>query len=191
MTCFSLAGYSGNASSWGQEGHTAIGIMAVAQLQPESLHALESIVNPLTKEAMAAACNWPDVYRKTGEGEWSEPLHYINIPRDEVTYSETRDCPEDPEKTLLAGHPPRQCATEAIKYFAAGLADTQASAEQRRQSFAWLCHLVGDLHQPLHAGFGDDRGGNDVTVVFNDEEMNLHHFWDSALILEKAGSWQY
>ena len=30
-----------------------------------------------------------------------------------------------------------------------------------------------------------------MEVVFNDEQMNLHHFWDSSLIHQQAGSWQY
>jgi hypothetical protein len=189
--CLALTGYSTDAGCWGANGHTAIGILAVDQLQPEATLILEEIVNPLTKQAMAEACNWPDVIRETEEGEWSSPLHYINIPRGDEIYTESRDCPEHPEHLDSAEHPGHYCATESIKFFAAGLANPQASREQRWQSFAWLCHLVGDLHQPLHAGYADDRGGNNFEIVFNDESMNLHHFWDSALIHQRAGSWQY
>jgi hypothetical protein len=49
---------------------------------------------------------------------------------------------------------------------------------------------VGDLHQPLHAGYADDRGGNDFEVTFNGQQMNLHAFWDSALIRQHADGWQ-
>lgn len=186
-----IAGYSISAFSWGANGHTAVGILAVEQLQPQTLLMLKEIVNPLTKQAMAEACNWPDVIRETEAGKWSSPLHYINIPRGDEIYTKTRDCPPHSEQPGSADHPPQYCATESIKYFAAGLADPQASREQRWQSFAWLCHLVGDLHQPLHAGYADDRGGNDFEVVFNSEPMNLHHFWDSALIHQEAKNWQY
>ena len=78
------------------------------------------------------------------------------------------------------------CNTEAIKISAKELANPKAGKEQRWQAFAWLCHLVGDIHQPLHAGFGDDRGGNDFVVIFNDEETNLHTFWDHELISLQA-----
>ena len=81
--------------------------------------------------------------------------------------------------------------TEAIKHYATGLGNRQASNDERKQAFAWLCHLVGDLHQPLHAGFADDRGGNNIDVKYKGEKMNLHRFWDSGLINEYAGSWQY
>ena len=43
-------------------------------------------------------------------------------------------------------------------------------------------HLIGDLHQPLHAGNGKDRGGNDIKVIFFRQESNLHRVWDSGMI---------
>jgi hypothetical protein len=45
-----------------------------------------------------------------------------------------------------------------------------------------LVHMVGDLHQPLHVGKGDDRGGNDVKVTFFNQNTNLHSVWDSRVI---------
>ena len=188
LTCLTLAGYSTEVISWGRDGHTAVGILAINQLRPEALQELKNIVHPLTKQAMAEACNWPDVYRDAEEGEWSTPLHYINIPRGDEVYTESRDCPEQVHR---AGRPAQYCVTEAIKHYAAELANPEASPGQQWRSFAWLCHLVGDLHQPLHVGFADDRGANNVQVTFEDWQMNLHHFWDSALINKQAGSWQY
>jgi hypothetical protein len=188
LTCLTLAVYTTEAISWGHDGNTSIGILAINQLQPEALQELESIVNPLTKQAMAEACNWPDVYREAEEGGWSTPLHYINIPRGDEVYTESRDCPEQANR---AGRPAQFCATEAIKHYAAELSNREASPQQRWRSFAWLCHLVADLHQPMHAGFADDRGGNDVQVSFGEWNMNLYRFWDSTLINEEAGSWQY
>jgi len=177
--------------AWGRDGHTAIGILAVNQLQQDALHELESIIRPLSKEAMAEECNWPDVMRENEDGAWSAPLHYINIPRGVDSYDQVRDCPLHPERLDHPEGPAKYCVTEAIKHYAAGLGNSQASNDERRQAFAWLCHLVGDLHQPLHAGFADDRGGNDIDVKYKGEEMNLHRFWDSGLINEQAGSWQY
>jgi hypothetical protein len=43
-------------------------------------------------------------------------------------------------------------------------------------------HIIGDLHQPFHAGNGTDRGGNDVKLKFFWEDSNLHRVWDSGLI---------
>jgi hypothetical protein len=46
-----------------------------------------------------------------------------------------------------------------------------------------LFHLVGDLHQPLHVGYGSDKGGNDIHVVYlGKAKKNLHHIWDEDII---------
>lgn len=186
-----LMGYNGNLFAWGEDGHTAIGILAVNQLHASALSELEGIIQPLDKQAMKQACNWPDVIRETEEGEWSGPLHYVNIPRGIDSYERDRDCKIHPKHTNHPEGPTRYCVTESIKHYAGRLGDRQAAVDERREAFAWLCHLVADLHQPLHAGFADDRGGNDVEVKFEGKEMNLHRFWDSGLINDRAGSWQF
>ena len=178
FACLALYGYSPESSAWGAVVHTAIGLLAIEQLQPAAQRELEYIAGPLDEQAMMEACNWPDTIRETPEWAWTAPRHYINIPRGESVYLESRDCPD------------QICNTEAIKDSAAELANRQAGKGQRWQAFAWLCHLVGDLHQPLHAGFADDRGGNDFEVVYKDEQMNLHTFWDHELIGLHAGSAQ-
>jgi hypothetical protein len=175
---YALFGYSTDSLAWSADGHTSIGIMAINQLQAESRRELESIIGPLDDRAMEKACNWPDEVRETEEWEWSARLHYINIPRGDFVYRESRDCPD------------QLCATQGIKRFAVELANQEATGEQRMRAFAWLCHLVGDLHQPLHAGFEDDRGGNNFDIIFKGEQINLHGFWDFELINEHAGSWQ-
>ena len=178
LASLALFGYSTDSPAWAQDVHNAIGILAISQLQDDARYMLEDIVGPLDEQVIFEACIWPDVIRETEEWEWSKPQHYINIPRGDFTYLESRDCPD------------QLCATQAIKKYAAELANQDASKEKRRQAFAWLCHLVGDLHQPLHAGFADDRGGNDVEIMVRNEKMNLHHFWDFELINHHADSWQ-
>ncbi len=164
-----LYGYSSEAPAWGSEGHTAIGMLAIEQLTPDVRQELERLTGPLDEQAMMEACNWPDQIRETDEWAWTAPRHYINIPRGESVYLQSRDCPD------------QVCNTEAIKISATQLANRQAGKQERWQAFAWLCHLVGDLHQPLHAGFADDRGGNKFVVIFNGEDTNLHTFWDHEL----------
>ncbi len=178
IASFALSGFSPESFAWGPDGHSAIGILAIEQLQPDARRELEGIVNPLDEQAMIKACNWPDSVRENEEWDWSAPQHYVNIPRGDFLYLESRDCPD------------KLCATEAIKKYAAELANDQASQEKRWQAFAWLCHLVGDLHQPLHAGYADDRGGNDFDIIFKNEQINLHGFWDFEVINQHAGSWQ-
>lgn len=48
-----------------------------------------------------------------------------------------------------------------------------------------LVHLVGDLHQPLHVGTGEDRGGNDIKVTYFNQNTNLHTVWDTKIVDDK------
>jgi hypothetical protein len=38
------------------------------------------------------------------------------------------------------------------------------------------------LHQPLHAEDHDDRGGNDVRLIYFKQRTNLHAVWDGKII---------
>ena len=62
------------------------------------------------------------------------------------------------------------------------LKDPATSKEEKAFHLKMLVHFVGDLHQPLHVGIGDDRGGNRFQVQWFDEGTNLHRIWDSSLI---------
>lgn len=47
--------------------------------------------------------------------------------------------------------------------------------------------MVGEIQQPLHAGFAEDHGGNSVDVRFNGRKENLHSLWDNGLGNEGLG----
>jgi hypothetical protein len=49
-----------------------------------------------------------------------------------------------------------------------------------------LFHLIGDLHQPLHVGYGEDKGGNSFQINFYGKGTNLHAFYDSGIIEYKG-----
>jgi hypothetical protein len=62
--------------------------------------------------------------------------------------------------------------------------------ERKAIALAWLFHLVGDIHQPLHAAQlftaeypNGDRGGNQICirVTQQGQPMNLHRFWDEVI----------
>jgi hypothetical protein len=66
----------------------------------------------------------------------------------------------------------------------------QKDAEQRAIALAWLFHLVGDIHQPLHTAQlftvdypKGDRGGNEICVRATQagQPMDLHRFWDGVI----------
>lgn len=68
------------------------------------------------------------------------------------------------------------------------LADAGAKIEDRAVALTWLEHLIGDIHQPLHAANcwssqypQGDKGGNEMAVRTNGEAVRLHSYWDAAL----------
>ena len=99
----------------------------------------------------------------------------MNIPRHTREYDRERDCPEG------------RCVTEGVLHFANRLSYGDLERERAWQAFAFVCHLVADLHQPLHAGFRDDRGANEIDVEYKGESWNLHQFWDGVLVRERLG----
>lgn len=86
-------------------------------------------------------------------------------------------------------------AETQIIAFEAALENGSVSDEAKSYDLAWLLHLVGDVHQPLHAisRFSaatphGDAGGNDVKICLPNVAVcdashakALHSFWDSAI----------
>ena len=51
-------------------------------------------------------------------------------------------------------------------------------------------HFVGDAHQPLHAGYARDKGGNDAQINWNGRGTNMHTLWDSRMLVSTGRSEQ-
>lgn len=162
-------------AGWGREGHAIVAQLAWMDLTPEVQAKVAALLEP---EAMAEVGSWADAVRPTDEYRWSAPLHYVNMPEHATRYIHDRDCPD-------VG-----CVVSAIDDFAATLADQDAPREERVEALKFLIHFVADLHQPLHAGRGEDRGGNDIDTIFYGRERNLHSVWDSGIIQgADLGAW--
>ena len=116
------------------------------------------------------ACTWPDHPRKRADE------HYVNLPRDAAGIGDD-ECP-------LADH----CVLTAIDHDLAMLSSPTASDQERLDALKYLGHWVGDVHQPLHVSFQDDRGGNGVGVTGGLRGGNLHGVWDSCIIERGLGT---
>ena len=176
---FVLLAISPNLVAWGADGHRVIGLAAWELLDGTARQSVSAILGDPGEDdrpgAIATACIWPDTVRGEDEWKWSSPLHYVNIPRSTPHYDRERDCPGG------------RCVTEGILHFASQLGYEDQDKEKKWQAFAFLCHLVADLHQPLHAGFRDDRGANTVDIEYRGETWNLHQFWDSVIVDDRLG----
>jgi len=85
----------------------------------------------------------------------------------------------DPDRACANGN----CVSAQIDRNAALLADRTLPDHVRLEALAWLVHLTGDMHMPLHSGSRDDLGGNRVSAAYGIVEgrMNLHRLWDGPL----------
>ena len=59
---------------------------------------------------------------------------------------------------------------------------SNAPDEERLKALKYVVHFVADVHQPLHAGFADDRGGNKYQLQAFGRGTNLHAVWDVGLV---------
>ena len=71
---------------------------------------------------------------------------------------------------------------QAINYCINILKDNNQSKKEKIFYLKLLVHFVGDIHQPLHAGRAQDRGGNNIKVKWFGKGTNLHRVWDSQII---------
>jgi hypothetical protein len=156
------------AFAWGQTGHRVTGAIAENYL---SGVARANVRLLLGTETLAQAATWPDDMRSDPAEFWQKtasPWHFVTVPAGSTH--------------AAVGAPPEGDGVTALARFAAVLRDPNASVEDKRLALRFTVHIIGDLHQPLHAGRPGDRGGNNVKVSWFGAESNLHSVWDSGMI---------
>lgn len=158
--------------AWGQTGHRVVGQIAQNHLSNKAKAALSKIMG---HESLVEASTWMDNIKSDDKYDFMKPWHYVTIP-DGQTYASA-------EKSEKGD------AYEAIDRMVAILKDDTKSTAEKRDAIAILTHLVGDIHQPLHVGNGNDKGGNDVKINWFRSSSNLHRIWDSEIIDSKQLSY--
>jgi hypothetical protein len=161
------------AFAWGADGHHTVCALAYRGLTPTAKTEVDRLIAADGRyKSFADSCTWADDIKRI-RGRGGE--HFVNYPRTLAAVTGPA-CP--------GGTP---CVISAI---AADLATLKASGTDtaREEALKWVGHWFGDIHQPLHISFADDRGGNEIHVtgacapVHSD---NLHSAWDSCIIRER------
>ena len=63
------------------------------------------------------------------------------------------------------------------------LKDSSTSTQNKKEALWFIGHFIGDIHQPMHIGYPQDRGGNDHLLEFADgRKTNMHSLWDGQII---------
>lgn len=156
------------AFAWGQLGHYLIGYMAERQMKKSTLKKVEKVLYPMS---LGRSGTWMDEIRSDRNYDYATTWHYLTSKEGEYN-------PEIQEST--------GDAFETIQRLKAELIAGGLSPKEESEKLKMLVHMVEDIHQPLHVGTGEDRGGNDVKIEFFGRPTNLHALWDSGMI-ERQG----
>lgn len=165
-----LAGFQ--AFPWGQTGHRVVGLIAEQHLTKKAKQNLNKV---LGYQTLAEVSNYMDFIKSDDQFRHMNPWHYCTIP-DSLTYEE-------------AGTPEEGDVIVTIERLIAELEQGKFTDGDELFAVKMLVHLIGDIHQPLHVGKGDDKGGNDVKVKYFNRSTNLHSVWDSGIIDDEKYSY--
>ncbi|MDY6829459.1 MAG: S1/P1 nuclease [Pseudomonadota bacterium] len=144
--------------------------------------ARQGIDGPVERHRLRRAAIWPDQVRSDPRHDHPS-WHYTNFPL------------VPPDFPLRPSDTPHNDLIEALSHAEAGVAGAKVGTVDGAIWLAWLLHLIGDAHQPLHCvdwkgpGFiNGDRGGNRLYVRPHQtgRPVNLHAYWD-RLISEPLG----
>lgn len=157
---------SASEGDWGQTGHRVTGEIAEQHLSKKAKRAIAKI---LDGQGLALVSTFGDDIKSDPQYREYGPWHYVNIDKGETEYSEED---ANPAGDIVFG----------IRKCIAVLEDEDAGKEEKAFHLKMLVHLVGDLHQPFHAGRSEDKGGNDIQVRWFNQGSNIHRVWDSQMI---------
>ncbi len=160
-----------DARAWGAEGHRLIAEVAQRRLSGRARAEITRLLALEPGATLASVSTWADEFRSPPTAPW----HYVNLPRDS-------NCRYESDRSCIQG----ACVVGAIERQVAVLASNAPDLE-RLKALKYVVHFVADAHQPLHAGFADDRGGNNYQLQAYGRGTNLHAVWDTALIQQWPG----
>ena len=171
LALLALAAFSVSAPAraWGVLGHHIVAALAERQLTPQARAQVQALLALEPGASLVSISTWADENRTPETATW----HFVNFERGDCHFDAAQVCPGG------------QCVVQAIETQLA-LLQSSAPAAERLMALKYLVHFVADIHQPLHAGFGDDRGGNRYQLSVDSEGTNLHAFWDTALLTRQS-----
>ncbi|OAB81554.1 S1/P1 nuclease [Cochleicola gelatinilyticus] len=161
-----LASFTLSASEdWGRNGHRATGEIAEKHLTKKAKRAIAELMNG---ESLALMSTYADEIKSDKAYRAYGPWHYVNFP-----FGATYEAHDKSDKGDLI---------QAINTCISVLKDATETKENKVFHLKLLVHFIGDLHQPLHVGMADDKGGNDFQVQWFGEGTNLHSVWDTKML---------
>lgn len=196
------------AAAWNHVGHRAVAELAWRQMSAAERRAATDLLkhHPHYREFLAAdvpkgvskaewvfltAAIWPDWVRpaKAGQPERPKSITKYNLYPHALGHPFLG--PGETNQALIQNFfVAKPDAEMVLSNSLLTLRDRRASQHDRAVALSWVMHLLGDLHQPLHAASlvssakprGDGLGGDyivlDPRAKDGERRTNLHTFWD-------------
>jgi len=173
------------ASAYWEYGHQTVAQIAMANVKPATRAKLRRILATdallETPECPAKriedASTWADCVKPLKDANGKARFGYAY----NWHFQDVNICkPFELETACKDGN----CVSAQIEKDVAALRNPRTSRHDRVLALVFLIHFVGDLHQPLHAGEHEDKGGNDVAATYGSyspRRFNLHSVWDGTL----------
>jgi hypothetical protein len=162
----SLILFPNKTLAWGKQGHALVAEVAFNYMDENTKKIVLQYLDGMTIED---AANWMDDVKKDHSYDYMGAYHYVNFDKGAtVEEKEGANIIYQLDVTIKA--------LQNKKNLTAAEINTKIKI---------LFHLMGDLHQPLHVGYGEDKGGNTMQINYNFKGTNLHALWDFGIIENK------
>jgi hypothetical protein len=188
LTC--ALSWGDQAKAWGKFGHVTVCDLAYRNLTPTSRKEIGKILQSSSGGITVPGKNGTIARHYTSfnigcleEDELPRRHaddHFLNLPRDTQAVTGS-DCPP--------AAPGGECILQGIRRDLDILKDPSRSNQDRAFALFAVGHWVGDIHQPLHISYADDRGGNGIDAKvtggcgkFGYHADNLHGVWDNCIL---------
>jgi len=155
-----------NCFGWGKIGHRVVGEIAWKHLSPAARKGVDKLLAP---RSLSYVTNWADYIRSNKQWDKAKPWHYVNFAKGESNYHKIT-------------HSKKGDIVQAIYLMESILRNSKNPKTHKTMALKFLAHLVGDIHQPLHAGYAEDYGGNKIKLNWFGKKSNLHRVWDEQLV---------
>jgi hypothetical protein len=192
-----LASAGHPALAWDSLGHEVIARIAWEHMKPETREKAVALLKaappdaglanlaPTDRELFLRAATWSDIVRDEAFPERHEKYHHSHWHyKNNYWEMDGNGQPRNVDRL----QPLPENIVERLQAFERSVADPDRDAALRAVDLAWILHLGGDIHQPLHASSRvtatepeGDRGGGLFKLAGDD----LHWYWDSLLSKKK------
>ena len=163
--CF--LGLALSISAYDAVGHRIIAEIAYRNLTDKARNQVDKV---LGKHGIVYEASWADDVRSDNKYAYSYQWHYQDLD-DNMTSTDIKK---------LLGNP--KAEGEHLFFALDTLTSRLKKDKNDAEALKFIVHFVGDLHQPLHLGRKDDKGGNKVDFNWFGRKTNLHSVWDGSLI---------